>query len=263
MMMNQCFRIFNDTTRSWTDAESKCRSENLILAEPSDSVAAPLREYVLKNYGTGSYECWLGARGDGSKFVWQHSGRSLLSNNTLWDSKSMSTSNCLELDVLQSQWASKPGKPYDSVSCANSRWTLCEGSRLSSNLNWLTVGADRFVKYNQTMTWTDARTVCRSVGLDLYQPKDYLAVSKYLETNYFNGGSSVYFWLGGQGNGTHQLWFSGSVVPANAPWYGSYASSVGTNHCMFLVTYGGNADKGTVLGAYRCSYTSAFRPLCG
>ncbi|CAL4149539.1 unnamed protein product, partial [Meganyctiphanes norvegica] len=124
---SQCFTLIADVKRNWTDAKAKCEEEGLILAEPSDLVAVPLRRYLVEKYDHA--EAWLGAQGDGSKFVWQHSGTALMNDSPLWDvtaSSNAGNNNCVELDVNKGEYDADSGKPYDISGCTANFYTLCE-----------------------------------------------------------------------------------------------------------------------------------------
>ncbi|CAL4066223.1 unnamed protein product, partial [Meganyctiphanes norvegica] len=111
------------------------------------------------------------------------------------------------------------------------------------------VGRDRFVRFDQEMNWINARVLCQSNGLDLYRPNNITAVSQYLEDNF----SDRWYWVGGRGNGTHQLWFSGEVVTRADPWYSNHYTKVGTDFCLQIIAYSGNYAEGTVLASVPCT----------
>ncbi|CAL4064134.1 unnamed protein product, partial [Meganyctiphanes norvegica] len=60
-MSSQCFKMFNDRYRSWSEAKTKCEQEGYILAQPDDAVAVNLRKHLHEEYGDGSF-AWLGAQ---------------------------------------------------------------------------------------------------------------------------------------------------------------------------------------------------------
>ncbi|CAL4066342.1 unnamed protein product [Meganyctiphanes norvegica] len=124
-LSTQCFLLMKDVTTNWTEAVVKCEEIGFILAEPTDEVAVPLRKYIVNTFG--DKQSWLGAKADGSNYVWRHGGGLLMANNPLWDSKDISIGNCLELDATQDELDNGPETPYDSYACANSdRYPLCE-----------------------------------------------------------------------------------------------------------------------------------------
>ncbi|CAL4190160.1 unnamed protein product, partial [Meganyctiphanes norvegica] len=137
-----------------------------------------------------------------------------------------------------------------------------EGPTVTPNLEWRTVGADRFVRFDQKITWNEARNVCRSHGLELYMPKDILNVSKYLDDTFSNG-SGMWHWLGGRANGTHMVWLSGDVLTREDPWYSTGYSYVSTNYCLYFLTHSGWATKAQVLYSYLCDYDDKFYVVCG
>ncbi|CAL4089013.1 unnamed protein product, partial [Meganyctiphanes norvegica] len=60
-----------------------------------------------------------------------------------------------------------------------------EDDPTESNLPWVTVNSDQFVRLDQQASWDDARTLCRRQGLDLFEhPRDVVALSKYLDENF-------------------------------------------------------------------------------
>ncbi|CAL4185246.1 unnamed protein product, partial [Meganyctiphanes norvegica] len=50
-MSSQCFKMFRDRQRTWSEAKTKCEQEGYILAQPDDSVAVNLRKYIYEAYG--------------------------------------------------------------------------------------------------------------------------------------------------------------------------------------------------------------------
>ncbi|CAL4129148.1 unnamed protein product, partial [Meganyctiphanes norvegica] len=50
-MSSQCFKMFRDSRRSWSEAKTKCEQEGYIMAQPDDSVAVNLRRYIYEAYG--------------------------------------------------------------------------------------------------------------------------------------------------------------------------------------------------------------------
>ncbi|CAL4126159.1 unnamed protein product, partial [Meganyctiphanes norvegica] len=129
----------------------------------------------------------------------------------------------------------------------------------SSQYQWHIVDTDRFVRFPQEMNWDDARALCRGCGMDLYKPKNIVAVAKYLEDNF----SDKWYWLGARGNGANQAWLSGGVVSRSDPWYRDYYKHVGTSDCLQLITYNGEPAKGTVLGTASCTNRTNIDVLCG
>ncbi|CAL4108002.1 unnamed protein product, partial [Meganyctiphanes norvegica] len=117
-----------DKKRSWEDAKSQCEIEGSIIAQPSDSVALELRRHLLKKFGDGTV--WIGAKGDGSTFVWQHGKIILKNSNALWwpnyPGNQVGTDKCLELLLTESEYSRYPGRPYDTDPCTDLQYTLCE-----------------------------------------------------------------------------------------------------------------------------------------
>ncbi|CAL4115682.1 unnamed protein product, partial [Meganyctiphanes norvegica] len=124
--------------------------------------------------------------------------------------------------------------------------------------HWYIVGTDFFVRFPQEMNWEDARALCLGCGMDLYKPKNAVAVAKYLEDNF----SDTWYWLGARGNGANQAWVSGGVVSRSDPWYKDNYKEVGTSDCLYLITHIGMPAAGTVLAATSCTSTSP-DVLCG
>ncbi|CAL4145417.1 unnamed protein product, partial [Meganyctiphanes norvegica] len=81
-LSTQCFTIFRDQPSNWTDAVKRCQSKGLVLAEPSDTVAVPLRRFLLERYGDGSF--WVNARGNQRKIMWQRGNKALEDDSPLW-----------------------------------------------------------------------------------------------------------------------------------------------------------------------------------
>ncbi|CAL4160561.1 unnamed protein product [Meganyctiphanes norvegica] len=127
-MSSQCFKMFRDSKRSWSDAKTKCEQEGYILAQPDDSVAVNLRTKVLETHGD-YMSAWLGAQGDGSKLVYAHGGLALDNASPLWypghPGSNVGAENCLLL-LGGSDFRDHPARPYVSNPCAWSQYTLCE-----------------------------------------------------------------------------------------------------------------------------------------
>ncbi|CAL4145415.1 unnamed protein product, partial [Meganyctiphanes norvegica] len=126
-MSSQCFTLLNDVQLNWSDAKAKCEEIGFILAQPSHLIARRLRRYLTERHGDA--QAHLGAKGDGSKFVWQHGGGTALmadSNLLRYGKGNAGTDRCLEVDAETSTLSSNPDKPYDSIGCAGSRYPLCE-----------------------------------------------------------------------------------------------------------------------------------------
>ncbi|CAL4121184.1 unnamed protein product, partial [Meganyctiphanes norvegica] len=130
---------------------------------------------------------------------------------------------------------------------------------VSPNLTWTVVGCDRFVRFPEEMNWHQGRALCQSHGLDLYRPCNLTAVAQYLDDNF----RDTWYWLGAQGNGTHQVWFSGEVLISAEPWYSNYFQRVGTTYCLDVITHSGLYRKGTILAATSCSRRTNIDVLCG
>ncbi|CAL4063812.1 unnamed protein product, partial [Meganyctiphanes norvegica] len=132
----------------------------------------------------------------------------------------------------------------------------------TSGLDWQTCGRDRFVRFGEKMIWNDARSLCKSHGLDMYHPIDLLKLAEYLEKNPTGSRSADNHWLGARGNGYNMVWLSGEVIPRNNPlWYSTAANNFQTYDCAFVLTHSKWYQYGTVLSAYRCHYKYAV--LCG
>ncbi|CAL4183217.1 unnamed protein product, partial [Meganyctiphanes norvegica] len=124
----QCFKLYDGEIRDWKDAQTKCHEENLLLAEPTDEVAANLRKYIFVKNGDGGV--WLNAQGNGEKLVWQKYGTEISFMNRLWwptlPGKWYNTTHCLLLLSYRSNYNSHPNKPYITFPCYTSHRTLCE-----------------------------------------------------------------------------------------------------------------------------------------
>ncbi|CAL4125739.1 unnamed protein product, partial [Meganyctiphanes norvegica] len=128
MMSSQCFKIFNDRKRNWSDAKTKCEEEGYMLAQPAEAVAVSLRKFVVETYG--NCHTWIGAQGDGSKFVWNHEGQALKSNMAIWHpghpGSNVGRDKCLLLLSYEDYFGRQPAHPYYSVRCSVTHCTLCE-----------------------------------------------------------------------------------------------------------------------------------------
>ncbi|CAL4163756.1 unnamed protein product, partial [Meganyctiphanes norvegica] len=129
-LSTQCFLFYKDVKRNWADAKAKCEEEGVILAQPSDSNALLLRKRIVENFGQeASAESWVGGKGDGSKFVWSEGGRTaLMADSSLLDTNqgNAGTGQCMELDAYSGALSGTPNAPYDSASCSNNYYTICE-----------------------------------------------------------------------------------------------------------------------------------------
>ncbi|CAL4100988.1 unnamed protein product, partial [Meganyctiphanes norvegica] len=126
---SQCFKMFKDQHRSWSEAKTKCEQEGYILAQPDNSVFVHLRKKLYETYGQGY--AWLGAQSDGSKFVYKHGGPVLDNASPLWyprEPANVGAERCLVLLVHDSDMRDQPTSPYWTSPCStsSSRYTLCE-----------------------------------------------------------------------------------------------------------------------------------------
>ncbi|CAL4142789.1 unnamed protein product [Meganyctiphanes norvegica] len=122
---NQCFKHFLEQKRSWTEADSKCKSEGLALAKPYN--VNVLREYLVQRYGACNH--WLGARGDGKIMKWVRDQKPLSSDTPLWfeDNIAVTTDDCLLLLSNPIGWKNDLDKPYTHKACSTSNYyALCE-----------------------------------------------------------------------------------------------------------------------------------------
>ncbi|CAL4240630.1 unnamed protein product [Meganyctiphanes norvegica] len=134
-MSSQCFKMYRDRYRSWSEAKTKCEQEGYILAQPDDSVAVQLRKYIYEEYGDYNY-VWLGAQGDGSKFVYAHGGMALDNASPLWytnqpfagPGSGVGAEQCLLLIVEEGPFSRHPARPYWSEPCLSNSYVyaLCE-----------------------------------------------------------------------------------------------------------------------------------------
>ncbi|CAL4069062.1 unnamed protein product [Meganyctiphanes norvegica] len=129
IMSTHCFKIFKDQKTNWSDAENLCRSHDLVLAEPSDRMAMFLSRFLLHLYGEGSF--WLNGQGDGTKFIWLNSNKTLDSNNQLWSpgkpGDRVSHSYCLSLLLIEEDVRNYHGQPYYPYDCSEKKhFPLCE-----------------------------------------------------------------------------------------------------------------------------------------
>ncbi|CAL4186599.1 unnamed protein product, partial [Meganyctiphanes norvegica] len=125
-MSSQCFKMFRDSRRSWSEAKTKCEQEGYIMAQPDDSVAVNLRRYIYEAYGG---HVWLGAQGDGSKFVYAHGGLTLDNASPLWrpgEPGRVDAERCLLMLVSGSDLTDHPARAYVSSPCSWSLYALCE-----------------------------------------------------------------------------------------------------------------------------------------
>ncbi|CAL4081072.1 unnamed protein product, partial [Meganyctiphanes norvegica] len=280
LVVEQCFRIFDNTTRTWDDSKALCEANDLVMCQPRHPIE--LRSYIVENFGKRQ-EVWLGAKGDGTLFRYVRTGDSISNTDNLWWPTHPGyrvNGYCLVLLASEYHINIYPTKPFIANPCTyvTSYFTLCELIKTStpaptstvptttpltiattsSNLNWLTVGEDRFVRFGERMIWDDARALCRNHSLDLYHPKDILAVAKHLDDTVFDDYADVY-WLGARGYGPNIRWLSGEVIPNGPLWY-SYSSH--QHYCIFLLAHSNKYIQGDVLSSYTCD-RSKHGVLCG
>ncbi|CAL4119231.1 unnamed protein product, partial [Meganyctiphanes norvegica] len=115
--------------------------------------------------------------------------------------------------------------------------------------------------FSENSNWDDARTYCGRYGLDLLQPKNSVAVAKYLVDN---GRGNLHYLIGARGNGNHQVWLSCKVLTKDDPWNNdAYNQEVENNKCMYLRATQTLVDIGKVLETWPNSYTQSGVFLCG
>ncbi|CAL4123119.1 unnamed protein product [Meganyctiphanes norvegica] len=125
----QCFNTIIDHPGNWTKAEQRCQSQGLVLAEPSDTAAVPLRRFLLQRYGEATF--WVNAKGHQRKFMWGRANKALEGDNPLWSpghpGDRVTPLHCLSLLAWEDDRKSSPGQPYHSEECSNTfNYPLCE-----------------------------------------------------------------------------------------------------------------------------------------
>ncbi|CAL4181609.1 unnamed protein product [Meganyctiphanes norvegica] len=123
---NQCLKVFIDRKRTFSAADSHCKSEGLQLAKPQD--VAGLQKYLVERYGDKDY--WVGGRGTGSTYKWQRDDLVLSSSSEFWypgepDGGASSTS-CMGMAGTANWLKAHPGQPYWSYACTGSWYSICE-----------------------------------------------------------------------------------------------------------------------------------------
>ncbi|CAL4124488.1 unnamed protein product, partial [Meganyctiphanes norvegica] len=125
----QCYKLFSDANSTWSEAETKCKSEGLALAEPADDVALVLRMHIVLKLSGGGGNAWVGGVYDGStyRFV-RNQARQLATDSALLNrgesfSDDFTEYHCLYLGTTS--WFA-PHKAYGTSPCINPSWTLCE-----------------------------------------------------------------------------------------------------------------------------------------
>jgi len=127
---NKCYKFFDDEVRTWDEADQKCQAEGLVLAM-TDNNEMTLRNYIIDHfYGSGGdMYTWLGAKGDGSAFVWEQTGTSIPADSPLWYNHNPVIGKCLALYANHHNARNYPAEALHSNSCS-SQWyrfyTLCE-----------------------------------------------------------------------------------------------------------------------------------------
>ncbi|CAL4066281.1 unnamed protein product, partial [Meganyctiphanes norvegica] len=116
----QCFKMYDDKTRIWKEAQTKCHEEKLLTAEPTNLVAPTLRKYIFVKNGDGGV--WLNAQGNGENMVWQQFGTEISSEHPLWwpilPGRWYSKKYCLLLLSYRSNWNSHPNGTYITFPCS-------------------------------------------------------------------------------------------------------------------------------------------------
>ncbi|CAL4059393.1 unnamed protein product, partial [Meganyctiphanes norvegica] len=142
-----CYKFFDDEPRSWPEADTKCKSEGLALAEPADDIVLALRRYIVDHrLGSESGKVFggffpilftrVGGRYDGSRtfrFV-RNQAEPLQANNTLWGSEepypdNLNENGCLYLVTNIYFMSEEPNTAYRTSSCDWGCWTLCEDGK--------------------------------------------------------------------------------------------------------------------------------------
>lgn len=256
--LNKC--LLQRGMLKWRKARNVCKRRGLQLLQPDDPMT--LRRYMRENMDTTTFDSvWLDGRGDGYSMV-RSNGTPISNGDIHWYGGGpwyVTKKYCLQLEM------SEDVKPYNDMNCKESAMTWCEMPAPAEAWTWHTVGSDRFVSFYEMgpMSWTDARAVCTNHGLDLYEPQDNAAVSQYLLDNIESSWSILYFWIGGRGNSTHNVWLSGGEIPYDADaWRYSYSGYADCfDDCMWFgaaASYGGKN-----IGCNYCTNSGWNRPLCG
>ncbi|CAL4108445.1 unnamed protein product, partial [Meganyctiphanes norvegica] len=128
---NQCFKLYMNRSRNWTEANELCVGEGLRLAIPYDALL--LRSYIVQRFGPKEF-AWVNARGNGDQYMWQGSETSSAYpfpiDSPLWkpgvSSRESDNYLCVVLAIRGGAWKAYPGAPYTSYRCTADFFTLCE-----------------------------------------------------------------------------------------------------------------------------------------
>merc|ERR1719244_851598 len=121
-----CFKLLADKERNWDDGKAKCEAEGLILAEPTESTALPLRKFLMDTYG--DEYIWIGGRGTGAHIVWDYSKAKVDNESPLWafgKQHNTDASRCMQILAWQSFLTHQPDGPYSFTYCTLKRFALC------------------------------------------------------------------------------------------------------------------------------------------
>ncbi|CAL4180267.1 unnamed protein product, partial [Meganyctiphanes norvegica] len=153
-----------------------------------------------------------------------------------------------------------PTCPPCQNTCTTNEGTTNKGLTLPPDVPWHVVGDDTFVMFPQRMNWYDGQALCQTYNLNLYHPKNILAVAEYIDTNSFYS----QYWLGAKGNGNDQVWIDGEVLTSADPWFrpDNYWNN-GTNDCLAFITHSDYWAKGTVLFAVSGTVVTDYGIICG
>ncbi|CAL4122198.1 unnamed protein product [Meganyctiphanes norvegica] len=94
------------------------------------------------------------------------------------------------------------------------------------------LGGQCFRAYiSNTVSWEAGRRICRQEGAELAQPRNLRQLAIHLSRNI----RETWYWLGGQGDGTHARWISGELLSSDTPWASREpGDQVSTSQCLDL-----------------------------
>jgi len=129
---NKCYKYFDDKKRTWDEANTYCQAEGLVLAMTDNNNEIALRNYIVDTLYVpgGYYYTWLGAKADGSVFVWEQTGTSTIpAGSPRFYYESPRLGKCLALYSRHAAPRLYPEETFYSYDCDNSgygKYTLCE-----------------------------------------------------------------------------------------------------------------------------------------
>jgi len=241
----QCYKLFNNPFQylNGSQAKEKCEDEGMQLAEPLNPVE--VRSYLVKVLGNERW-VYLGAKGDGTSYVWDSNGKPISNTSPYWaPGQPQYVGACLQLMSHSPQMAEHPEQPYYAGPCSWQQNTLCEKISCPNGF-FRTAGTNQCYKLfdDQYRNASEAREKCEKEGLRLAEPCNPVQVRSYIvkvlgvDTNNW-----VYLGAGGTDPKPEYLppiyaWYSnGKHISNTSPyWFPGQPQHSNQERCLQLMT---------------------------